>query len=202
MQGKEALVSKRRDDYWLSIKCIRSENECRYYLIRLLSLIFASQDGKLTEHSIETYFLHLLWVRAHLEPQLHPIQCWSGLNLLWRSAQNLRFSLHSKGCFAFSEMAEYIVFIASKCCFSSFPWCWGADFLIKRPWWPCWKTFSDLQPSYLTMLSTLSGPFALSGKHDRNNLLLYYHYYSIHSAAYPKVTNNRVLSSLRAIVKG
>ena len=66
------------------------------------------------------------------------------------------------------------VVIASKCCFSSFPWCWGADFLIKRPWWPCWKTFSDLQPSYLTMLSTLSGPFALSGKHDRNNLLLRY----------------------------
>lgn len=56
--------------------------------------------------------------------------------------------------------------------FTSFPWCWGAEFLIRRPWWPCWKTFSDLQPSYLTMLSTLSGPFALSGKHDRNNLLL------------------------------
>ena len=97
---------------------------------------------------------------------------------------------------------QSFVFIASKCCFSSFLWCWGADFLIKRPWWPCWKTFSDLQPSYLTMLSTLSGPFALSGKHDRNNLLLYYHYYSIHSV-YSKVTNNRVetkLSSLRAIV--
>lgn len=61
---------------------------------------------------------------------------------------------------------QVLLLMLFLCHNSRFPCYWGAKFQTVQPWRPCSQILSALQPSFLTMPSTLSGPFAQFSNYD------------------------------------